>query len=379
MLTADNTGISDADGLGALSYQWMRDAVAIAGATGSTYTLGDADVGSQISVTASYIDANGTAESLTSAQTTPVANVNDIPTGAVIIDNLMPGEGDTISVSHTLADADGISGPISFQWYRDGVAITGATGTTYMTTQADVGTVITVEASYTDDQGAVENESSVGALVAGVFVDPGEDTIDETVVPQTEPPVVLRDSVGATPVGSEEQSDVMMEIIASHEVAAEGDTDYRVDPYQYLDDADLELGEVRKENVIKHAVRSIVQAGYQITEEMLQLFDLTRIKLSEVDDQPASGLIKSVGGLALSVSAGVVSWVLRGGALAATMLSSVSVLKGFDPLPVMDMNRKKGNRPGHDDDADSDLDNMFEEADLEEKGEASQTAGKADK
>ncbi|MGB5539518.1 MAG: DUF2341 domain-containing protein [Gammaproteobacteria bacterium] len=379
VLTVDTSTIGDADGLGAFNYQWLRDGSAITGATGSTYALDDADVGSQISVTAIYIDANGTAESLTSMQTTPVANVNDIPTGAVTIDNLMPGEGDAISVSHTLADADGISGPISYQWYRDGIAIAGATGTTYVTTQADVGTVITVEANYIDDQGFAESESSVGALVAGVFADPGEDTTDETVVAQTEPPVVLRDSVGATPAGSEEQSGVMKEIIASHEVAEEGDTDYRVDPYQYLDDADLELDEARKDNVIKHAVRSIVQAGYQITEEMLQLFDLTRIKLSEVDDQPASGLVKSVGGLALSVSAGVVSWVLRGGALAASMLSSVSVLKGFDPLPVMDMNRKKGNRPGHEDDADSDLDNMFDEADLEEKGEASKTAGKADK
>ncbi len=173
VLVADTSTIGDADGLGAFNYQWLRDGSAITGATGSTYTLDDADVGSQISVTTSYIDANGTAESLTSAQTTPVANVNDIPTGAVMIDNLMPGEGDTISVSHTLADADGISGPISYQWYRNGVVIAGATGNTYMTTEAaDVGAVITVVASYTDDQGAAESASSVGALVAGVFVDP---------------------------------------------------------------------------------------------------------------------------------------------------------------------------------------------------------------
>ena len=39
-LTADTSGISDADGLGAFSYQWLRDGVAIGGATASTYTLG---------------------------------------------------------------------------------------------------------------------------------------------------------------------------------------------------------------------------------------------------------------------------------------------------------------------------------------------------
>ena len=32
LLTADTSGISDADGLGAFSYQWLRDGVAIGGA-----------------------------------------------------------------------------------------------------------------------------------------------------------------------------------------------------------------------------------------------------------------------------------------------------------------------------------------------------------
>ena len=44
-LTADTSGISDADGLGAFSYQWLRDGTDIGGATSSTYTLGDLDVG----------------------------------------------------------------------------------------------------------------------------------------------------------------------------------------------------------------------------------------------------------------------------------------------------------------------------------------------
>ena len=49
-LTANTAGISDADGLGAFSYQWLRNGSTIGGATASTYTLGDADVGAQISV-----------------------------------------------------------------------------------------------------------------------------------------------------------------------------------------------------------------------------------------------------------------------------------------------------------------------------------------
>ena len=54
-LTANTSGIADADGLGAFSYQWaapseVGDLEQHRGATASTYTLGDADVGTQISV-----------------------------------------------------------------------------------------------------------------------------------------------------------------------------------------------------------------------------------------------------------------------------------------------------------------------------------------
>ena len=47
VLTVSNT-LADADGLGAISYQWQRDGVDVAGATGGTYTLGNADVGHAI-------------------------------------------------------------------------------------------------------------------------------------------------------------------------------------------------------------------------------------------------------------------------------------------------------------------------------------------
>ena len=92
--------------------------------------------------------------------TVTVTADNDAPTGLVTIDNMTPTEGDTLIASNTLADADGLSGPISYQWYLDGVALGGATGTTYTVVPADVGGVITVMASYTDDQGTFESISS---------------------------------------------------------------------------------------------------------------------------------------------------------------------------------------------------------------------------
>ena len=160
-LNASNT-LSDPDGLsGAITYQWYRDGVAISGATGNSYTTEQVDVDTAISVVASYTDDYGTHESVASIATAAVINVNDTPNGSVTIDNLNPAEGDILSVSHTLTDADGISSTIGFQWYRDGVAIIGATNNSYVTNQSDVGRVISVSAIYIDNQGTPESVNSL--------------------------------------------------------------------------------------------------------------------------------------------------------------------------------------------------------------------------
>ena len=65
-LTVTNT-LTDADGMGVISYQWLADGAAIGGGTGSTFTLTQAQVGKAISVAASYTDAHGTAESVSSS------------------------------------------------------------------------------------------------------------------------------------------------------------------------------------------------------------------------------------------------------------------------------------------------------------------------
>ena len=78
-LTADTSGVADADGLtnAAFSYQWQADGADISGATASTYTLTDADKGAAISVTVSFTDDAGNEESLTSAATAAVEAAAD--------------------------------------------------------------------------------------------------------------------------------------------------------------------------------------------------------------------------------------------------------------------------------------------------------------
>ncbi|MCM2372109.1 LamG-like jellyroll fold domain-containing protein [Aporhodopirellula aestuarii] len=156
-LSASNT-LADDDGLGTINYQWQRDGIDVAGATGSTYLLDDGDVGAMITAVANYTDGQGTAESVSSSAVGPVANVNDAPTGEVTISGT-PTEDQTLSANNTLADDDGL-GTISYQWRRDGIDVAGATSNTYLLGDSDVGAMITVVASYTDGQGTDESVSS---------------------------------------------------------------------------------------------------------------------------------------------------------------------------------------------------------------------------
>ena len=149
-------------------------------------------MGTQISVQVTYTDAQGTPETLTSAQTAAVVNLNDA--GTVSIDNLMPTRGDTLTAS--VSDVEGASGAISYQWYRDGVAITGATGVSYTTVLADEGTVITVTADYTDDQGSVESLTSAGtAAVAHLNIAPTASNLNAAETYTEDIPLNLADIV----------------------------------------------------------------------------------------------------------------------------------------------------------------------------------------
>jgi hypothetical protein len=108
ILTAGNS-LADADGLGTVSYQWLANGSNISGATNNTLTLTQAHVGKAISVKASYTDLLGTSESVTSAATGSVANVNDAPTVANAIADKNATQDVAFSFvvpSNTFADID---------------------------------------------------------------------------------------------------------------------------------------------------------------------------------------------------------------------------------------------------------------------------------
>jgi hypothetical protein len=82
--------------------------------TGTTYELTQIDVDSSITVSANYTDKLGNTESVISAATKSIINVNDLPTGSVVIFGIT-AKNNIFTVSNTLADKDGL-GVITYQW-----------------------------------------------------------------------------------------------------------------------------------------------------------------------------------------------------------------------------------------------------------------------
>ncbi|GAA1765270.1 cell wall-binding repeat-containing protein [Agromyces humatus] len=124
-----------------------------------TFTPGDSAVGFVLRATVTYQDATGVTHIATSQPTTnAVGNVNDVPTAPVII--VSPSG--LLTVQAPL-DGDGFNEDdpgFTYQWFRDGVAIDGATNSTYTPVAADAGTAITVQVTYTDLFGTVESPTS---------------------------------------------------------------------------------------------------------------------------------------------------------------------------------------------------------------------------
>ncbi len=172
MLSASVAGVTDADGMGTVSYVWQRDDGAggfsdIPDATGATYTLAQADVGRAVRVVANYTDQQGTPEQVISLATPTVENTNDMPVGPLVLNGLAQ-QGEVLTADGSaISDADGL-GEFTYVWQRDvglGFAdIEGAASASYTLTQEDVGHAVRAVVRYVDGHGAPEEVSSVASL-----------------------------------------------------------------------------------------------------------------------------------------------------------------------------------------------------------------------
>ena len=177
-LTANTSGVADADGLSNVQYeyQWLADDADITGATNATYTLAAAEEGKVIKVRVSFTDDAGNDESLTSAATEAVSAAptpNSPATGAPTISGTAQ-VGETLTAGTSgIADEDGL-GNVQYEywWLADDAEIAGATGWTYTLADSDEGKVIQVEVSFTDDAG--NEETLTSAATDAVAAEPTE-------------------------------------------------------------------------------------------------------------------------------------------------------------------------------------------------------------
>ncbi len=166
---------SDLDGdlEGTSTFRWLRDGVAIGGATSITYTTVVSDSGHVITFEVTPVAQTGTSPG---APTTSagVTILNSAPVASNVTISGTPNVGQNLTGTFTYSDVDGDpQGTSTFRWLRDGVA-TGNTTTTYTVLVTDVGHVIEFEVTPVAATGA-----SPGAAVtsAGVTITQSTTTI----------------------------------------------------------------------------------------------------------------------------------------------------------------------------------------------------------
>ena len=163
-LTADVSGINDADGLDNVSYgyQWISGGTDIDGATGSSYLLTSSEQGQTIKVRVSFIDDRNNAEARTSDATGAVIAVpNRQATGKPTIDGTAR-VGQTLTAdTSNISDLDGITNATFFyQWRAGGLTIIGANRSTYTLTASEQGKTVTVRVRFADDRNNIESRAS---------------------------------------------------------------------------------------------------------------------------------------------------------------------------------------------------------------------------
>ncbi len=149
-----------ASGSGTLSYQWYKGDTAISGATSSSFAISNAALSDAGSYTVVVTDENGSITSAPAVVTvTTVAIPLEITTQPVGAD-ITEGENATLSVS-----ASG-SGALSYQWFKGGTALSGATASALTIINAALSDAGEYYVVVTDKNGSITSNTAEVKVVA---------------------------------------------------------------------------------------------------------------------------------------------------------------------------------------------------------------------
>ncbi|UCB53842.1 MAG: hypothetical protein JSW45_07675, partial [Thiotrichales bacterium] len=134
---------------GTSTFRWLRNGVAITGATSQQYTLVAADSAASITFEVTPVATTGTTTgSAVTSFAIAVLNFPPVASGVRIIDT-NGGDAvlnDNLTGNYVYSDVDGdAEGATALRWLRNGVPISGATTTSYTVVAADIGQAITFE------------------------------------------------------------------------------------------------------------------------------------------------------------------------------------------------------------------------------------------
>lgn len=141
-----------ANGAGVLTYQWKKGGVNIAGAVGSSLLLNNIDATAAGSYT---VEVTGACGVVTSSAAT--ITVNELTAISVQPVSASQCEGTDISMSVTASG----SGTLTYQWRNNGIAIPGATNSSYTITGAALSNTGNYSVSVTGTCGTVNSNNAV--------------------------------------------------------------------------------------------------------------------------------------------------------------------------------------------------------------------------
>ena len=165
-----------ATGTGPITYQWFENGTAIAGATGSTYsmTAQASDNGAVISAAATNAGGTSTSQGTLTVQFPPT--ITKQPASAIVA----LGQTAAFSVAATG------TGPLTYQWFQNGTPISGATSSTYTTpatTTTGSSTVTVVVSNMVGNASSTPATLTVNAVTALAFAPIASQTFGNAAFP----------------------------------------------------------------------------------------------------------------------------------------------------------------------------------------------------
>ena len=154
--------VIDEDGTANAEYQytWYVDNVALTDNNTNTITLTTSQIGKAVHFDLAFVDDRNNSELISSEEYTVVMMANRVATAEFEISGNFV-EGQTVSVTPTITDADGIANvEYQYSWYANDIVVEGNSTNSIILTSEHIGKALHFDLAFNDDRGHEETISS---------------------------------------------------------------------------------------------------------------------------------------------------------------------------------------------------------------------------